>query len=65
MLQPMHAFNATCVELQRFNPLQKSIDVMHFVAGEYPLSFAAATGQKDIVSYLKRHNARVNHDCDM
>lgn len=33
--------------------------------GEYPLSFAAATGQKDIVSYLKRHGARVNQDCDM
>lgn len=33
--------------------------------GEYPLSFAACTGQKDIVSYLKRHGARVNHDRDM
>uniref|UniRef100_A0A7S0RFC8 Ion transport domain-containing protein n=1 Tax=Chlamydomonas leiostraca TaxID=1034604 RepID=A0A7S0RFC8_9CHLO len=32
--------------------------------GEYPLSFAACTGQKDIVSYLKRHGARVNHDRD-
>jgi ankyrin repeat protein len=33
--------------------------------GEYPLSFAACTGQKDIVSYLKRHGARVNADRDM
>eukprot|EP00798_Chlamydomonas_sp_ICE-L_P026129 gene26129-11847_t len=32
--------------------------------GEYPLSFAACTGQKDIVSYLKRHGARVNGDKD-
>jgi hypothetical protein len=36
--------------------------VVHY--GEYPLSFAACTGQKDIVSYLKRHGARVNHDRD-
>lgn len=36
--------------------------VMYY--GEYPLSFAACTGQKDIVSYLKRHGARVNHDRD-
>eukprot|EP00878_Enallax_costatus_P028054 GHUV01030258.1.p1 GENE.GHUV01030258.1~~GHUV01030258.1.p1 ORF type:complete len:149 (+),score=13.37 GHUV01030258.1:141-587(+) len=27
--------------------------------GEYPLSFAACTGQKDVVAYLKRHGARV------
>jgi ankyrin repeat protein len=33
--------------------------------GEYPMSFAACTGQKDVVSYLKRHGARVNHDRDM
>lgn len=32
--------------------------------GEYPLSFAACTGQKDIVSYLKRHGARINTDKD-
>ncbi|KAL6745893.1 ankyrin repeat-containing domain protein, partial [Haematococcus lacustris] len=32
--------------------------------GEYPLSFAASTGQKDIVSYLKRHGCRVNQDKD-
>ena len=33
--------------------------------GEYSLSFAASTGQKDIVSYLKRHGARINVDRDM
>lgn len=32
--------------------------------GEYPMSFAACTGQKDIVSYLKRHGALVNEDKD-
>jgi hypothetical protein len=32
--------------------------------GEFPLSFAACTGQKDIVSYLKRHGAHVNTDRD-
>jgi hypothetical protein len=32
--------------------------------GEYPLSFAACTGQKDIVSYLKRHGAHINKDRD-
>ena len=32
--------------------------------GEFPLSFAACTGQKDIVSYLKRHGARINKDRD-
>eukprot|EP00201_Polytomella_parva_P020198 CAMPEP_0175043104 /NCGR_PEP_ID=MMETSP0052_2-20121109/2973_1 /TAXON_ID=51329 ORGANISM="Polytomella parva, Strain SAG 63-3" /NCGR_SAMPLE_ID=MMETSP0052_2 /ASSEMBLY_ACC=CAM_ASM_000194 /LENGTH=456 /DNA_ID=CAMNT_0016306069 /DNA_START=224 /DNA_END=1591 /DNA_ORIENTATION=- len=32
--------------------------------GEFPLSFAACTGQKDIVSFLKRHGARVNLDKD-
>ncbi|MEW5311092.1 MAG: hypothetical protein WDW38_002835 [Sanguina aurantia] len=32
--------------------------------GEYPMSFAACTGQKDIVSYLKRHGALVNEDQD-
>lgn len=32
--------------------------------GEYPLSFAASLGQRDIVSYLKRHGARVNVDKD-
>lgn len=32
--------------------------------GEYPLSFAACTGQRDIVSYLKRHGAHVNNDRD-
>jgi ankyrin repeat protein len=32
--------------------------------GEFPLSFAACTGQKDIVSYLKRHGASVNEDRD-
>lgn len=33
--------------------------------GEFPLSFAACTGQKDIVSYLKRHGASANDDRDM
>jgi ankyrin repeat protein len=33
--------------------------------GELPLSFAACTGQKDVVSYLKRHGARVNQDGDI
>ncbi|GAX79471.1 hypothetical protein CEUSTIGMA_g6912.t1 [Chlamydomonas eustigma] len=32
--------------------------------GEFPLSFAACTGQKDIVSYLKRHGAHINTDRD-
>eukprot|EP00879_Flechtneria_rotunda_P024448 GHRR01025918.1.p1 GENE.GHRR01025918.1~~GHRR01025918.1.p1 ORF type:complete len:377 (+),score=86.35 GHRR01025918.1:244-1374(+) len=33
--------------------------------GEYPLSFAACTGQKDVVAYLKRHGAQVNTDRDV
>ncbi|KAF8062894.1 TRPV6 [Scenedesmus sp. PABB004] len=32
--------------------------------GEFPLSFAAVTGQKDVVAYLKRHGAQVNADVD-
>ena len=32
--------------------------------GGYPLSFAACTGQKDVVAYLRRHGAQVNSDCD-
>ncbi|WIA39861.1 hypothetical protein OEZ86_013308 [Tetradesmus obliquus] len=32
--------------------------------GEYALSFAACSGQKDIVAYLRRHGAQVNSDCD-
>ncbi|KAF6258835.1 hypothetical protein COO60DRAFT_1074230 [Scenedesmus sp. NREL 46B-D3] len=32
--------------------------------GEYALSFAACTGQKDVVAYLRRHGAQVNSDCD-
>lgn len=27
--------------------------------GEYPLSFAACTGQRDVVAFLKRHGAKV------
>jgi hypothetical protein len=27
--------------------------------GEYALSFAACTGQKDVVAYLRRHGAQV------
>jgi hypothetical protein len=27
--------------------------------GEFPLSFAACTGQKDVVAYLRRHGAQV------
>jgi len=33
--------------------------------GEFPLSFAACTGQKEIVAHLKRHGAAVNADRDM
>ena len=33
--------------------------------GEYPLSFAACTGQKDVVAYLRRHGARVDTDRDV
>lgn len=33
--------------------------------GEYPLSFAASTGQKDIVAYLTRHGAHVSEDSDV
>ena len=33
--------------------------------GEYPLSFAACTGQKEVVAHLKRHGADVNGDRDM
>ncbi|KAI8467690.1 MAG: hypothetical protein J3K34DRAFT_429869, partial [Monoraphidium minutum] len=36
---------------------------MHY--GEYPLSFAACTGQKEVVAHLKRHGAAVNRDRDM
>lgn len=36
---------------------------MHY--GEYPLSFAACTGQKEIVAHLKRHGAAVNRDRDV
>ena len=32
--------------------------------GQLPLSFAACTGQKQVVSYLKRHGAHVNSDRD-
>lgn len=32
--------------------------------GEYPLSFAACTGQKEVVAFLKRHGALVNGDKD-
>jgi hypothetical protein len=35
------------------------------LTGEYPLSFAACTGQKDIVAHLKRHGAKVNEDTDV
>ena len=28
--------------------------------GEFPLSFAACTGQKDVVGYLRRHGASVS-----
>jgi ankyrin repeat protein len=32
--------------------------------GEYPLSFAACTGQREVVAHLKRHGAAVNADRD-
>ncbi|GBF97002.1 hypothetical protein Rsub_09799 [Raphidocelis subcapitata] len=36
---------------------------MHY--GEFPLSFAACTGQKEVVAHLKRHGAGVNADRDV
>ena len=33
--------------------------------GEFPLSFAACTGQKEVVAHLKRHGAAVNADRDL
>ncbi|KIY99828.1 Transient receptor potential cation channel subfamily V member 6 [Monoraphidium neglectum] len=36
---------------------------MHY--GEYPLSFAACTGQREVVAHLKRHGASVNGDRDV
>jgi ankyrin repeat protein len=36
---------------------------MHY--GEFPLSIAACTGQRDVVAYLKRHGARVDEDRDV
>ena len=33
--------------------------------GEFPLSFAASTGQKDVVAYLRRLGADVNEDSDI
>jgi ankyrin repeat protein len=33
--------------------------------GEFPLSFAACTGHKEIAAHLKRHGAAVNKDRDV
>lgn len=54
--------NGADVRARAYGGFFKQGSAVYF--GEFPLSFAACTGQKDTVSYLKRHGARINSDRD-
>eukprot|EP00798_Chlamydomonas_sp_ICE-L_P014182 gene14182-20149_t len=54
--------NGADVRARAYGGFFQEGSIMYY--GEFPFSFAACTGQKDIVSYLKRHGARVNGDRD-
>jgi hypothetical protein len=55
--------NGADVRARAWGPFFGPGGPMHY--GEFPLSIAACTGQRDVVAYLKRHGARVDEDRDV